>query len=141
MDLDSSANKLCFTKLKKDFISPGKLDEEQFWLLVEISSIHSEKVIKAMRAHLVHGIPRKNVCNEYNVNNGYLSTSLSRLNYIHRVASYLSKFYRNNRRLFKLTFSNVWVVKLYFCRSVILIRNYMSVLSLCCMGINAVFLQ
>ena len=28
MDLDSSANKLCFTKLKKDFISPGKLDEE-----------------------------------------------------------------------------------------------------------------
>lgn len=94
MDLDSSANKLCFTKLKKDFISPGKLDEEQFWLLVEISSIHSEKVIKAMRAHLVHGIPRKNACNEYNVNNGYLSTSLSRLNYIHRVASYLSKFYQ-----------------------------------------------
>ncbi|HGX3883539.1 TPA: adhesin biosynthesis transcription regulatory family protein [Escherichia coli] len=93
MDLELSVNKLYLTKLKKDFICPGKLDEEHFWLLIEISSIHSEKVIKAMKAHLVHGMPRKRVCDEYNVNNGYLSTSLSRLNYIHRVASYLSTFY------------------------------------------------
>ncbi|EEY5917433.1 adhesin biosynthesis transcription regulatory family protein [Escherichia coli] len=93
VDLDSSVSKLYFTKLKKDVICPGKLDEEHFWLLVEISSIHSEKVIKAMKAHLVHGMPRKSVCDEYNVNNGYLSTSLARLNYIHRVASCLSAFY------------------------------------------------
>nr|WP_272721832.1 PapB/FocB family fimbrial expression transcriptional regulator [Escherichia coli] len=33
------------------------------------------------------------MCDEYHVNNSYFSTSLSRLNYIHRVTSYLSVFY------------------------------------------------
>ncbi|EEQ4634651.1 adhesin biosynthesis transcription regulatory family protein [Escherichia coli] len=99
VDSESSVKKTYFTRLKKDFIIPGQIDEEHFWLLIEISSIHSEKVIKALKDHLVHGVPRKKVCDEYNVNNGYLSTSLSRLNYINKVASYLADFYSGNHNI------------------------------------------
>ncbi|WP_103686577.1 type 4b pilus CFA/III transcriptional regulator CofR, partial [Escherichia coli] len=71
--------------IKKRGILPGTIDEEHFWLLMEILPIHSEKVICAMREHLVSGVSRKEVCQKYSVNNGYLSISISRLNYAHQI--------------------------------------------------------
>ncbi|MFU1806299.1 PapB/FocB family fimbrial expression transcriptional regulator, partial [Enterococcus faecium] len=46
---------------------------DQFEALIEISSIHSHKVIPALYDHLVKGIPRKEVCQQHGVNAGYLS--------------------------------------------------------------------
>ncbi|MDY9723034.1 PapB/FocB family fimbrial expression transcriptional regulator, partial [Escherichia coli] len=36
-------------------LSPGKMSESQFWLLAEISPVHSEKVLNALRDFLVLG--------------------------------------------------------------------------------------
>ncbi|MGK18332.1 hypothetical protein D9F53_27895 [Escherichia coli] len=64
---------------KKKFLTTGKVPDDVFWLLIEISAIRSEKLIQALYDHLVHGTPRKSICERYGVNNGYISTSLSRL--------------------------------------------------------------
>ncbi|EFH2540535.1 transcriptional regulator, partial [Escherichia coli] len=45
-----------------EFLIPGKMSEMHFWLLVEISPIHSEKIILALKDFLVMGYTRKEVC-------------------------------------------------------------------------------
>lgn len=59
-------------------IIPGNMPEVQFWLLVEISPIHSEKMISALREFLVHGCSRKDICRKYNISSGYFSSALGR---------------------------------------------------------------
>lgn len=76
------------------FIMGGRtLSGEQFDLLVELSSIHSQKVILAMRDHLVLGDSRKVVCERYGVNAGYLSVCIGRLLRVERSVSKLVRFY------------------------------------------------
>lgn len=82
--------------MEKGVILPGSICEEQFWLLIEISSVHSKKVINAMRDHLVSGISRKEVCERYNVNNGYLSISIGRLNHTHNIVRNLMMYYNDD---------------------------------------------
>lgn len=69
------------------------LSDEQFDLLMELSSIHSQKVILAMHDHLVKGDLCKVVCEKYAVNAGYLSVCIGRLRRIERSVSKLARFY------------------------------------------------
>ncbi|WP_317453218.1 PapB/FocB family fimbrial expression transcriptional regulator [Escherichia albertii] len=71
----------------------GSLSSEQFDLLVELSSIHSQKIILAMHDHLVLGDSRKVVCERYSVNAGYLSVCIGRLLRVERNVSKLVRFY------------------------------------------------
>lgn len=71
----------------------GSLSGEQFDLLMELSSIHSPKIILAMRDHLVKGDLRKVVCQRHGVNAGYLSVCIGRLLRIERGVSRLARFY------------------------------------------------
>ncbi|HBA7447897.1 PapB/FocB family fimbrial expression transcriptional regulator [Escherichia coli] len=78
----------------KPFIrGDGSISGEQFDLLVELSSIHSRKVILAMRDHLVLGDSRKVVCERYGVNAGYLSVCIGRLLRVESSVSKLVRFY------------------------------------------------
>ena len=45
-------------------LSPGKMSESQFWLLAEISPVHSEKVLNALRDFLVLGYTRREPVND-----------------------------------------------------------------------------
>ncbi|HBB9789161.1 TPA: transcriptional regulator [Escherichia coli] len=72
----------------------GRMSNEQFDLLVELSSIHSPKVIMAMHDHLVKGDLRKVVCQRYGVNAGYLSVCIARLHHVEWKVSKLARFYR-----------------------------------------------
>ncbi|EFG0730418.1 transcriptional regulator, partial [Escherichia coli] len=47
-----------------------------------------------LRAYLVDGCSRKFVCEHYNINNGYLTVSLNRLNKIHQNICRLREFYK-----------------------------------------------
>ncbi|ARD39126.1 PabB family transcriptional regulator [Edwardsiella ictaluri] len=76
---EGSDNSTLPLSTKKDNFVPGTMTENRFWLLVEISSIHSEKVIAALNEHLVLGYSRREVCERNNVSAGYLSTSLTKL--------------------------------------------------------------
>ncbi|HHU1430544.1 PapB/FocB family fimbrial expression transcriptional regulator [Escherichia coli] len=68
-----------FLSKKNQSLAIGKVPEDIFWLLVEMSAIRSQSIIKALYDHLVLGDSRKVICERHSVNNGYISTSLSRL--------------------------------------------------------------
>ncbi|MBJ9260672.1 transcriptional regulator [Citrobacter amalonaticus] len=78
---------------EKDALVPGDVSENQFWLLIEISSIHSVKVIKALKEHLVSGLSKRDICERHCMNAGYLSTSLNRLYYINERVQQLVPYY------------------------------------------------
>lgn len=76
---------------------PGKMNDIQFLLLVEISSIHSEKVIHALGDYLVRGYSRKEACSRHNVSLSYFSGSLKRLKKINKAVSWLAPFYMKEK--------------------------------------------
>lgn len=79
---------------KKGAFVPGAMTEGLFWLLIEISSIHSEKVIAALNEHLVLGYTRREVCERNSVSAGYLSLSLAKLLRVEIAAASLSTYYK-----------------------------------------------
>ncbi|EHM9470396.1 adhesin biosynthesis transcription regulatory family protein [Escherichia coli] len=77
----------------ESMLTPGCLEEEHFLLLMDISPICSKKVFDSLRAYLVDGRSRKFICETYNINNGYLTVSLNRLNKIHQCIFSIKRFY------------------------------------------------
>ncbi|UMS19634.1 transcriptional regulator [Escherichia coli] len=72
---------------------PGKVPDRQFWLLAEISPVHSEKVINALRDFLVLGYTRREACERHEVSQGYFSGALRRFQCIHQTVNSLVPFY------------------------------------------------
>ena len=62
----------------------GKVNKELFFILIDISSIRSEKVINALTDFFVYGCSRNTVCEKYNVNQGYLSIKIKELQLLGR---------------------------------------------------------
>lgn len=82
------------TRASQGWLLSGYVSETQFWLLVGISSMHSEKVINALLEYLVLGIPRKEACEKYRVNSGHFSIGLNRLQHISHAAAKLAEHYK-----------------------------------------------
>ena len=74
-------------------LSPGKMSESQFWLLAEISPVHSEKVLNALRDFLVLGYTRREACERHEVSQGYFSGALRRFQMINQAVIKLIPFY------------------------------------------------
>ncbi|WNI84223.1 PapB/FocB family fimbrial expression transcriptional regulator [Citrobacter portucalensis] len=71
-------------RTSRNLLFPGSVSKEQFYLLVDISSLRSNKVIKALHNYFVLGHSRNNVCEEFNVNPGYLSIKIKELQSLSR---------------------------------------------------------
>lgn len=76
-----------------EFKQQEQLSEEYFDALIDISSIHSEKVINALRDFLVTGYTRPEACARNNVSQSYFSISLHRLMRIKRIVMWLARYY------------------------------------------------
>ncbi|EPO9567871.1 adhesin biosynthesis transcription regulatory family protein [Escherichia coli] len=79
--------------IRESVLLPGSMSEMHFFLLIGISSIHSDRVILAMKDYLVGGHSRKDVCEKYQMNNGYFSTTLGRLIRLNALAARLAPYY------------------------------------------------
>lgn len=88
-----SDNFLYLTKGRRHALLPGKMSESQFWLLAEISPLHSEKVINALRDFLVLGYTRREACERHEVSQGYFSGALGRFQRTHQTVNRLVPFY------------------------------------------------
>lgn len=71
----------------------SKVPEEQFQLLIEMSSINSEKVIGALYDYFVLGYTRREACDRNGVSAGYFSISLKRLLRLSGFAYLLAPYY------------------------------------------------
>ncbi|HHA3381935.1 TPA: adhesin biosynthesis transcription regulatory family protein, partial [Salmonella enterica subsp. enterica serovar Freetown] len=88
-----SGEDLYLSKRYGGVLLPGKMPENQFWLLVEISPLHSEKVINALRDFLVLGYTRRETCERHDVSQGYFSGALGRFQRTHQMVNKLVPFY------------------------------------------------
>ncbi len=84
---------LYLTKGREYILPPGKMSENHFWLLAEISPLHSEKVINALRDFLVLGYTRREACERHEVSQGYFSGALGRFQRTHQTVNKLVPFY------------------------------------------------
>ena len=81
-------------------LRPGDVPSDVFSLLMEISGIRSKKMINALYANLVKGESRRIVCEKYDVNNGYLSTCLAKLEHINQIVCLLIKIQSKKKSLY-----------------------------------------
>ncbi|WP_373232525.1 adhesin biosynthesis transcription regulatory family protein [Escherichia coli] len=88
-----NSSELYLSKKHGRALSPGKMSESQFWLLAEISPVHSEKVLNALRDFLVLGYTRKEACERHEVSQGYFSGALGRIQRTHQTVNRLIPFY------------------------------------------------
>ncbi|ELV1426243.1 adhesin biosynthesis transcription regulatory family protein [Escherichia coli] len=99
-------NCLFLTKTQDESLMPGEMPELQFWLLVEISPIHSEKIILALKDFLVMGYSRKEVCERHNVSPGYFSGALGRFQRVHLTVVQLTPYYSQPKKYMLDKFSD-----------------------------------
>ena len=86
--------------IRESVLLPGSMSEMHFFLLIGISSIHSDRVILAMKDYLVGGHSSKEVCEKYQMNNGYFSTTLGRLIRLNALAARLAPYYTDESSAF-----------------------------------------
>lgn len=88
---------LIMNKSESNALAPGRVDDIQFLLLVEISSIHSDKVIQSLKDYLVYGYSRKEACERHHVSLSYFSSALKRLKRINQAVSWLVPYYKQEK--------------------------------------------
>ncbi|QST30879.1 transcriptional regulator (plasmid) [Escherichia albertii] len=74
-------------------LMPASLSNEHFWMLIEISPVYSENIIRALRDFLVLGKRRKDICKSRNVSLSYFSVALGRVSYVDGIVSSLAPYY------------------------------------------------
>lgn len=74
-------------------LKPGEVPESLFWLLVELSSLRSEKVIRALSDFLILGYTRREVCEKYNLSGGHFSVALRQLMRVNDLARLTASYY------------------------------------------------
>ncbi|EBS5579410.1 hypothetical protein DPU24_26140 [Salmonella enterica subsp. enterica serovar Oranienburg] len=57
-------------------LSPGLVSEEHFRLLIDLSSVRSERMKNALKAYFVDGKVRKEICKQFKLSAGYLSVKI-----------------------------------------------------------------
>ncbi|CAD6074472.1 TPA: PapB/FocB family fimbrial expression transcriptional regulator [Escherichia coli] len=76
-------------------IYPGRMSKEHFYGLIEISGIHSQRMIGALEDYCVNGEERKEVCAKHNVSQGYFSVCLKKFQMVNKTVAGLLPHYVN----------------------------------------------
>lgn len=76
-------------------LMPASLSSEHFWMLIDISPVYSEKVIRALRDFLVMGREKRDICESHNVSSSYFSVTLGRVSRVNNIVSELIPYYSN----------------------------------------------
>lgn len=82
-----------YSKYNSSLFIPGYMPEELFWLLVELSPIHSERIIMGLKDFLVYGLERKDIYITRKISAGYFSNALGRLQRTSFIVSEISPYY------------------------------------------------
>ncbi|EBB3986439.1 hypothetical protein ACEL77_003352 [Salmonella enterica subsp. enterica serovar Saintpaul] len=78
---------------EKYYLYQGFVTEEHFALLVEMSTIRSDKIRKALNEYFVDGVSRAKVCEKHNVTQGCLSVKIKNLQRLSKLVYESQSFY------------------------------------------------
>lgn len=79
--------------MKSDKTVQGGMSIAHFRLLIELSSINSEKAVNALEGFLVLGMDRQSVYKYYGISPGYFSILLKKIRQTESIASILFRYY------------------------------------------------
>lgn len=83
---------------KKNHILPsGNMSGDEFWFLIELTPIRSDKIIRALHDYFVLNHPRSHCCDKYGVSNGYFGVCISRLEHVIQVVKALLNYYKMSK--------------------------------------------
>lgn len=74
---------------------PENICKVHFDLLLSLTSIHSEKLKKALEAYLVDGMSKKRACDIWGVNPSYFSLKIRLLQDVSRTVISMYPFYQD----------------------------------------------
>ena len=77
-------------------LTAGNVSEELFFHIINLSTIRSEKAIKALYDFFVHGHSRLDVCNKHQISPGFLSVKIKDLKRVMLLACGFVKYYNNS---------------------------------------------
>lgn len=86
----------CNRLLLSEYLVPGNVSEEHFYKLLAISNIHSEKMARALEAFFVHGLPRREACEKFNVAQGNFSIKQRYLQWLSEAIIGIYPYYSND---------------------------------------------
>lgn len=72
---------------------PCQISKAHFELLLSLTSIHSEKLKKALEAYFVDGRNKKEICEKFGVNSSYFSLKVNVIKDVSRTVILLYPFY------------------------------------------------
>ncbi|EAN2945090.1 PapB/FocB family fimbrial expression transcriptional regulator [Citrobacter werkmanii] len=85
-----------FLEKKNHILSSRSMSADEFWCFIELTSIRSEKIIRALFDYFVSKQPRALCCERYGVSNGYFSACISRFEHVIQVVGQLFSYYETS---------------------------------------------
>lgn len=79
---------------KNSFSSHDGISEDVFWCIIELCSVRSNKVIKALYEYIVLKHSRSVSCNNNGVSNGYFGSCLARVEHVVQVINRLNSCHK-----------------------------------------------
>ncbi|EQC1804413.1 PbsX family transcriptional regulator [Escherichia coli] len=71
------------------YLSRGGVGHDHFWLLMELTSIRSEKMIRALYDYFVSGYLRNEICDMHGVSQSNLSLSIKKIQHTYKIVKAL----------------------------------------------------
>ncbi|TKV22984.1 fimbrial protein [Citrobacter sp. wls613] len=86
-----------FLEKKNHILPSGNMSDDEFWFLIELTPIRSDKIIRALHDYFVLNRPRSNCCDKHGVSNGYFGVCISRFEHVIQVVNALLNYYKMSK--------------------------------------------
>ncbi|EPD6681747.1 PapB/FocB family fimbrial expression transcriptional regulator [Cronobacter sakazakii] len=86
--------KTSFLEKKNHILLSGSMSDDEFWCLIELTPIRSDKIIRALYDYFVLNLSRSSCCGKHGVSNGYFGACITRFEHVIQVVNALFNFYK-----------------------------------------------
>ncbi|EEW1830757.1 TPA: fimbrial protein [Escherichia coli] len=91
---DQQPQQSSFLEKKNHILPSGSMSDDEFWCMIELTPIRSDKIIRALHDYFVLNRPRAHCCDKHGVSNGYFGACISRFEHVIQVVNTLLNYYK-----------------------------------------------
>lgn len=83
-----------FLEKKNHILPSGGMSDDEFWCLIELTPIRSDKIIRALHDYFVLNCSRSSCCGKHGISNGYFGACITRFEHVIQVVNALFNHYK-----------------------------------------------
>lgn len=83
-----------FLEKKNHILPSGSMSDDEFWCLIELTPIRSDKIIRALHDYFVLNCSRSSCCGKHGISNGYFGACITRFEHVIQVVNALFNYYK-----------------------------------------------